>query len=179
MSLYRDRLRDFLYREARLPGRRQWDEWLECTPRSASFWMPAWDDYDTLTEDPHSEISLIYYGNRDGLEDRVFRIKTERSSATTPDTAHLAQLLGNLESARPKRWRAGAAFNWHTLSYRYKTTTAISARFYGLDISGEQPLIKAQESGAEERLHASGHRHLPHLRTPPRGAACLRAMPLP
>ena len=48
--------------------------------------MPAWDDDDRLTEDPQSEISLIYYPDRQGLEDRVFRIKTERSSATMPDT---------------------------------------------------------------------------------------------
>ena len=84
MSLSRDRLLDFLYREARLLDDRQWDEWLACYSPKVEFWMPAWDDYDTLTEDPHSEISLIYYPSRDGLEDRIFRIKTERSSASTP-----------------------------------------------------------------------------------------------
>ena len=40
--------------------------------------MPVWDDADQLTEDPQREISLIWYGNRGGLEDRVFRIRTER-----------------------------------------------------------------------------------------------------
>ena len=37
------------------------------------------------------EISLIYYGIKQGLEDRVFRIRTERSSATSlpePRTSH-------------------------------------------------------------------------------------------
>ena len=53
--------------------------------------MPAWADDDQLTEDPQREISLIYYANRGGLEDRVFRIRTDRSSATSlpePRTGH-------------------------------------------------------------------------------------------
>ena len=48
--------------------------------------MPSWDDDDKLTTDPNNEVSLIYYPNKQGLEDRVFRIETERSSASTPDT---------------------------------------------------------------------------------------------
>ena len=40
---------------------------------------------------PANEMSLIYYPNRGGIEDRVFRIKTDRSSATSlpePRTGH-------------------------------------------------------------------------------------------
>ena len=81
-----ENIAQFLYREARFLDDEQWDDWLECYAPEASFWMPAWDDDDRLTEDPQSEISLIYYPDRQGLEDRVFRIKTERSSATMPDT---------------------------------------------------------------------------------------------
>eukprot|EP00659_Diplonema_papillatum_P012684 gene12684-19628_t len=83
--------------------------------------MPAWDDHDTLTEDPQSEISLIYYPSRDGLEDRVFRIKTERSSASTPEprTAHL---ITNLEVLADDGQHVELRFNWQTLSHRYKTT---------------------------------------------------------
>ena len=54
----------FLYREARFLDDEQWDDWLQCYAPSASFWMPAWDDDDRLTEDPQSEISLIYYPDR-------------------------------------------------------------------------------------------------------------------
>ena len=83
----------FLYREARLLDDRQWDEWLDLYSESVEYWMPAWDDDDRLTEDPHSQISLIDYPNRNGLEDRVFRIKTERSGASTPEprTNHAVQ----------------------------------------------------------------------------------------
>ena len=76
-------VRAFLYKEARLLDDRQFDEWLECYHPDSEFWMPSWDDNDELTEDPQSEISLIYYDNRGGIEDRVFRIKTDRSSATS------------------------------------------------------------------------------------------------
>ncbi len=59
----------FLYREARFLDDEQWDEWLAVLCPSASFCMPLWDDDDRLTEDPQSEISLIYYPDRQGLED--------------------------------------------------------------------------------------------------------------
>ena len=68
----------FLYREARLLDDEQWDEWLDLYHPDAVFWMPSWDDTDQLITDPQREISLIYYPSRQGLEDRVFRIKTKR-----------------------------------------------------------------------------------------------------
>src|SRR5699024_12364669 len=61
----------------------QFDEWLECYHPDAEFWMPAWDVDGTLTTDPQNDISLIWYPDRSGLEDRVFRIKTDRSGATS------------------------------------------------------------------------------------------------
>jgi benzoate/toluate 1,2-dioxygenase beta subunit len=141
MSLAREGLLAFLYREARLLDDRQWDEWLECYSPDVEFWMPAWDDHDTLTEDPHREISLIYYPSRDGLEDRVFRIKTERSSASTPEprTAHF---IANLEVLGEDATHLDLRFNWQTLSHRYKATdTYFGTSFYRVDVSGEQPLI--------------------------------------
>ena len=82
----------FLYREARYLDDREFDKWLACYAPDSEFWMPAWDDDDTLVTDPQTEISLIYYNNRGGLEDRVFRIRTDRSTLSRcisrpPDTA--------------------------------------------------------------------------------------------
>ena len=73
----------FLYREARMLDDRDFEGWLNCYAPDAEFWMPGWDDDDTLVTDPQREISLIWYGNRAGIEDRVFRIRTERSSASS------------------------------------------------------------------------------------------------
>ncbi|MCF4996850.1 benzoate 1,2-dioxygenase small subunit [Pseudomonas syringae] len=143
-SVY-DTVRDFLYREARYLDDGQWDEWLELYAADASFWMPAWDDNDQLTENPQSEISLIWYGNRGGLEDRIFRIKTERSSATIPDT-RTSHNLSNIEIVEHSEDQCQVRFNWYTLSFRYKTVdTYFGNSFYTLDLRGEQPLIKAKK----------------------------------
>ncbi len=111
----------FLYREARHLDDREWEPWLALYAPEAEYWMPAWDDDDQLTEDPHSEISLIYYPNRNGLEDRVFRIQTERSSASMPEprTSHM---LSNVEVLDERGELVDVRYNFHTLSHRYKAT---------------------------------------------------------
>ncbi|ALU88347.1 benzoate 1,2-dioxygenase small subunit [Herbaspirillum rubrisubalbicans] len=111
----------FLYREARYLDERQWEPWLELYAPDVEYWMPAWDDDDQLTEDPQREISLMYYANRDGLEDRVFRIKTERSSASMPEprTSHM---IANVEILEEHDDVVEVRYNFQTLSHRYKIT---------------------------------------------------------
>jgi len=83
MRLSREDVQQFLYREARFLDDKEWQNWLALYAPDVEFWMPSWDDDDQLVTDPQTEISLIWYGNKGGLEDRVFRIGTERSSATS------------------------------------------------------------------------------------------------
>lgn len=140
-NLTRADVEDFLYREARLLDDRQWDEWITLYSPDVDYWMPAWDDDDQLVEDPQQHISLIYYPNRDGLEDRVFRIKTERSGASTPEprTSHN---LSNVEITAARDGELEVRFNWLTLSHRYKDTlTFFGTSYYTLDIRGPSPLI--------------------------------------
>ena len=89
-------LQAFLYAEARAQAEKRWADWLAFYGDDCSFFMPSWDDDDRLTTDPQNEVSLIYYPNKQGLEDRVFRIETERSSATTPDTRY-NRSISNIE----------------------------------------------------------------------------------
>ncbi|MCY7260064.1 benzoate 1,2-dioxygenase small subunit [Pseudomonas protegens] len=145
MNISYDVVRDFLYREARYLDDKDWDSWLELYAPDATFWMPSWDDRDQLTEDPQREISLIWYGNRSGLEDRVFRIKTERSSASIPDT-RTSHNLSNIELLEQGDGLCKLRFNWHTLSFRYKTVDSyFGCSFYTLDLRGENPLILAKK----------------------------------
>jgi benzoate/toluate 1,2-dioxygenase beta subunit len=144
-GIARDALLAFLYREARLLDDREWDEWLTCYAPTATFWMPAWDDGDKLVEDPQRHVSLIYYPSRDGLEDRVFRIKTERSSASSPEprTGHN---ITNVEILAERDGEVDLRFNWFTLSHRFKATyTFFGTSFYTLNILGDQPLITAKK----------------------------------
>lgn len=132
----------FLYHESRLLDDEQWDEWLTCYDPNVEFWMPAWDDDDKLVTDPLKEISLMYYPNRAGLDDRIFRIKTERSSATLPDT-RTSHNINNVEIESREGDILTVRFNWVTLSHRYKTTaTYFGMSRYVIDFSGEKPLIK-------------------------------------
>lgn len=131
----------FLYREARLLDDRALDEWLDCYTEDVEYWMPAWTDDDALTSDPHSEISLIYYGNRKGLEDRVYRLKTERSSASTPE-ARTSHFIANVEVLGTRADAIDLRYNWHTLSHRYQQTQQFfGTTFVTLDTAGETPKI--------------------------------------
>ena len=138
-------LEAFLYAEARALDDRDWDTWLTFYAPDVRFWMPAWDDDDCLVENPQTDISLIYYANRSGLEDRVFRIKTERSSASTPEPRTLHN-ISNVEISAQADGILDLRFNWLTLSYRYKTIDSyFGLSFYTIDATGDRPLIKAKK----------------------------------
>ncbi|WP_265943479.1 benzoate 1,2-dioxygenase small subunit [Dechloromonas sp. A34] len=142
MSISYENLCAFLYREARYLDDRDWDSWLALYDEKAVFWMPAWDDDGELTDDPQSQVSLIYYARRAGLEDRVFRIRTERSSATIPDT-RTSHNLSNIEVLEQADGIVKLRFNWHTMSIRYNHTDHFcGTSFYTLDVTGASPIIK-------------------------------------
>jgi benzoate/toluate 1,2-dioxygenase beta subunit len=141
MSMPLAQITAFLHREARLLDDREWDEWLACYAPAVTYWMPAWDDDDKLVEDPQRHVSLIYYPNREGLEDRIFRIKTERSGASMPEprTCHF---IANVEIVGERDGAVDVRFIWQTLSHRYKETSSFfGTSFYTIDNSGPQPLI--------------------------------------
>ncbi len=136
----------FLYREARYLDDKEWDNWLSLYAPEVEFWMPAWDDDDRLTEDPQREISLIWYGHKGGLQDRVFRINTERSSATSLPEPRTSHNITNVEILEQVGGECRLRFNWVTFSYRYKTTdTYYGTSFYTLDTTSAQPLIKRKK----------------------------------
>jgi benzoate/toluate 1,2-dioxygenase subunit beta len=75
---------DLLSREALFLDRRDWDAWLALYVEDCVYWVPAWADETTLTDDPDRALSLIYYHGRHNLEDRVWRIKSGLSVASVP-----------------------------------------------------------------------------------------------
>ena len=134
----------FLFAEARAQQEKRWADWLACYADDCVYYMPSWDDDDRLTTDPHNEVSLIYYPNKQGLEDRVFRIETERSSASTPDTRYNRSIT-NLEILEQDDSRMEIVFNWTTHSFRYEIVDLyFGISRYVLDVSGPKPLIKSK-----------------------------------
>lgn len=134
-------IRQFLYREARFLDEKNWKDWLACYDEDCPFWMPSWDDDGSLVDNPETEISLIYYPDRRGLEDRVFRIETERSSATLPDT-RTTHNLSNIELLDDSEGIVTVRFNWINKSCRYhKTITYWGYSQYKINFNGESPKI--------------------------------------
>ncbi|MDO5513244.1 benzoate 1,2-dioxygenase small subunit [Corynebacterium sp.] len=141
-EITRTEVEDFIFFENRLLDDRKFEEWLELYREDAEYWMPAWDVDDTLTTDPQREISLIYYPNRGGLEDRVFRIRTERSSATSipePRTGHYST---NVEILERREGEVDVRYNWISYYFRYNTTDHyFGTTWLTLDVTGETPKI--------------------------------------
>ncbi len=73
-----------VYAEGRHLDSNDWDAWLQLFTEDAWWHIPMWVNEYEVTTDPQSELSLMWYPNRTGLEDRIFRLRTGASSASTP-----------------------------------------------------------------------------------------------
>jgi len=110
---------EVLYREARLLDLQRWDEWLAMYEEDCVFWVPAWDGEHRTTEDPQAEISLIYYADRAGLQDRVWRIRSGKSIASVP-LVRTTHLVGNVELLRGDERELELCASWTVHVYRTK-----------------------------------------------------------
>jgi len=81
---------ELLSREGLLLDERRWDEWLALYCDDAVFWAPTWRNESELCENPERELSLIYCSRKSALEDRIVRLHSGQSAASTPlpRTAH-------------------------------------------------------------------------------------------
>lgn len=127
MNEHTARCADLLYAEAHYLDAQQWDKWLALYLEEAEFWVPAWNGEHELTQDPQSEISLMYYPDRTGLEDRVFRIRTGLSSASSP-LPRTSHMIANAR-AEPLGGDFFVASTWQVTSFRHKTTTTFAGRY--------------------------------------------------
>lgn len=87
--------RALLEKEAALLDEQRWDEWLALLKPEIEYWMPSWKADETLTTNPQAELSHFYYASRAGLEDRILRIRSGRSAASTP-LPRTTHLIGNV-----------------------------------------------------------------------------------
>ncbi len=119
-----------LFREALLLDRRDFDAWLDLYTVDCLFWMPAWRDDGTQTEDPDRELSLIFYRGRRNLEDRVLRIRSGWSiaSAVMPRVAHM---IGNVltEAVDETRMRLESSFIVNVHDVRTNRSHAYFGRY--------------------------------------------------
>jgi len=116
----------FLYRKAELCDAQSWDAYLDLFDEDSEFHVPQWDSEHVYTTDPKRGMSLIFYANRTGLEDRVFRLRTGKSAASTPLPRTLHQIT-NVRIAEREGGMLEVNANWTTFYARQ----GIGEHFFG------------------------------------------------
>lgn len=106
---------ELLSREAMYLDEQRWDEWLALYAPDCEYWVPTWTAEGALTTSPQTELSLIYYTARGGLEDRIVRIRSGRSPASLPmpRTSHMVSNILPLAPPEPTRLRLRSSWATH------------------------------------------------------------------
>lgn len=126
MSQRQHSIEQFLYRKAELCDAQDWDAYLDLFEEESVLHVPQWDSEHEYTTDPKRGMSLMYYSNRTGLEDRVFRLRTGKSAASTPLPRTMHQ-ISNVRIVPLEDGLFEARANWAT----FYTRQGESSHFYG------------------------------------------------
>jgi benzoate/toluate 1,2-dioxygenase subunit beta len=108
-----------IFREARLLDSGEWADWVAMYREDAVYWVPAWlDEYET-TNDPNTQVSLLYHDARRGLEERIARIESRKSITALPLPRTVHQ-ISNLEASEiePGRITCHSVFAVHVYDPR-------------------------------------------------------------
>ncbi len=116
----------FLTHKAELCDAFDWDAYIELYDEDSVYHIPQWVDDHEYVKDPNQGMSYVYYEDRTGLEDRVFRIRTGKAASATP----LPRTLHMISNLRVKTLDDGlieAKVAWQTLYNRH----GLEGQFYG------------------------------------------------
>lgn len=91
MAIDRNRVENFLYREARLMDENAYDEWLALWTDDALYWVPANAD----DVNPNRHVSIVYE-DKTRLEDRIVRLKSGAAYAQDPKS-RMRRVISNIE----------------------------------------------------------------------------------
>jgi len=124
-----DRCTELIYREAAYLDEKRWSEWLGLYAKDAEFWLPAWTAEGLPTDDPQSQLSLIYYNSRAGLEDRVWRIQSGKSLASDPSIRTCHMITNVRLTGRSKNDEVAVASHWQV--YLYRSAQRRASSYFG------------------------------------------------
>ena len=115
---------DVIHRDALYLDERRWDDWLALYHDDAEFWVPAWRNENEPTADVESEISLVYLSSREQLAERVARVKSGRSAASSPlpRTAHAVSNVMAAPGEGEREIAARAVVATHIFDVRRRET---------------------------------------------------------
>ncbi len=116
----------FLIHKAELCDAYEWDAYIDLYDEDSEYHIPQWIDDHNYVQDPNQGLSYIYYADRAGLEDRVFRIRTGKAASATPLPRTL-HCISNLRVKVMQDDMIEAQVAWQTLYNRQ----GLEGCFYG------------------------------------------------
>jgi 3-phenylpropionate/cinnamic acid dioxygenase small subunit len=121
---------ELIEREAVHLDEQDWDAWLALFTEDCEYWMPTWKSDGELTSSPRTELSHFYYASRAGLEDRISRIRSGHSPASTPAprTTHILGNIRLLDSPGIGRFRLRSSWVSHVFFPRSHDNHAFHGR---------------------------------------------------
>lgn len=124
-----ERAQALLLQEAHYLDERRWDAWLGMYEPGAVFWVPTWRDDGTPVENPDSEVSLIYHEGRAALEDRVWRLESGRSAASTPILRTAHSVTGAVLEGDPGAPAVFASWTCHVYDPKHRKQHVLFGRY--------------------------------------------------
>ncbi len=116
----------FLYKKSEFCDKYDWDAYLDLYDEDSEYHIPQWIDDHNYVQDPNQGLSYIYYPDRSGLEDRVFRIRTEKAASASP-LPRTFHSINNVQVHTREDGLIEAKVAWHTLYNRQ----GLEGAFYG------------------------------------------------
>ncbi len=123
MTVDRQQIENFLYREARLMDESAYDAWLELYADDTLYWVPCNRD----DVDPMREVS-IYYDDHERLQERITRLKSGAAHSQEP-RSRLLRIISNVEVAEADDNGEVTVFsNFHLTELRRSRQRLIAGR---------------------------------------------------
>ena len=116
----------FLYKKSEYCDKYDWDAYLDLYDEDSEYHIPQWIDDHNYVQDPNQGLSYIYYPDRSGLEDRVFRIRTGKAASASP-LPRTFHSINNVQVHTRDDGLVEAKVTWHTLYNRQ----GLEGAFYG------------------------------------------------
>lgn len=127
-SMHLNQVADLLYREGAYLDERRWDDWLALFTEDCEFWLPSWKSDHELADDPRTEVSMIYHERRSRLEDRILRIRTGLSAASTP-LPRTWHAVSNIRLGEMEADLLPVHAQWQTHTYWFEQTITLYGRY--------------------------------------------------
>jgi len=121
---------DLIAREGSALDEQRWDDWLALYQPDCEYWVPTWIDEGRLAQDPQSELSHIYYSSRAGLEDRLARVRSGKSPASTPlrRTTHMTSNVLLQDGSTAQEIQARSSWTCHVFDPSGRGTFVLFGR---------------------------------------------------